>query len=97
MFTDIDAGSAAVLATLSVGSGSLAATSGGGVTVGGSSSAMTLAGSIADINTFLAGSNVTFTTASNAVANVNLTVTLNDGGNTGIPGAGPAQRKTPML
>ena len=43
-----------------------------------------MTGTIADINAFIAGSNLTFTTALNATANVNLTVTLNDGGATGI-------------
>jgi hypothetical protein len=87
-FADVDAGSASVTATLSVGSGTLAGTSGGGVTASGSGTAsMTLSGSIANINTFISGSNVTFTTASNATSNVTLTVGINDGGNTGAGGA----------
>ncbi len=86
-FSDADAGSSSVTVTFSVGSGTLAATSGGGVTVGGTSSALTLTGSIANINTFIAGSNVTFTTAANATSNVTLTVGINDGGNTGSGGA----------
>lgn len=84
-FSDVDAGSSAVTATLSVSSGTLAAISGGGVTVGGTSSALTLTGSIAAINSFIAG--VTFTTALNSVADVTLTVAINDGGNTGSGGA----------
>ena len=87
-FADVDAGSASVTVTLSVPSGTLAATSGGGVTVTGSGTgSMTLAGSIANINAFIAGSNVTFTTASNATSNVTLTAGINDGGNTGSGGA----------
>jgi len=87
-FSDADAGSSAsVTATLSVGSGTLAATSSGNVTVGGTATAMTLSGKIADINAFIAASNVTFTSASNATANVTLTVAINDGGNTGSGGA----------
>ncbi|RZJ61761.1 MAG: tandem-95 repeat protein, partial [Acidovorax sp.] len=86
-FADADASSSAVTVTLSVGSGSLAATSGGAVVVGGTASAMTLTGSIANINTFIAGSNVTFTTAANATSNVTLNVGINDGGNTGSGGA----------
>src|SRR5690606_32011071 len=82
-----DAGSANVTVTLSVGSGTLSAASGGGVTVGGTASALTLTGSIADINSFIAGSNLSFTTAANATANVTLTVNINDGGNTGSGGA----------
>ncbi len=86
-FSDADAGSSPVTVILSVASGSLAATSGGGVTVGGTSSAMTLSGSISNINAFVAGSNVSFTTAANATADVTLTVSINDGGNTGSGGA----------
>ena len=86
-FVDADAGTSSVTVTLSVGSGSLAATSGGGVTVGGTASALTLTGSVSSINTFIAGSNVTFTTAANAMANVTLTVAVDDGGNIGSGGA----------
>ncbi|MBV7544294.1 hypothetical protein, partial [Acidovorax sp. sic0104] len=64
-FSDVDAGSSSVTATLSVSGGTLAATSGGGVTVGGTATALTLTGSASNINTFVAGSNVTFTTAAN--------------------------------
>jgi len=44
---------------------------------------MTLLGNITALNAFIAASNVTFTTASNATANVILTVETNDGGHTG--------------
>lgn len=86
-FSDVDAGSSSVTVTLSVTSGSLAATSGGGVTIGGTSSALTLTGSISNINTFIASSNVSFTTAANTTADVTLTASINDGGNTGTGGA----------
>ncbi|WP_028445790.1 DUF4347 domain-containing protein, partial [Chitinimonas koreensis] len=43
-FADVDADTGSVTVTLTVGSGSLAATSGGGVTVGGSATALTLSG-----------------------------------------------------
>ena len=86
-FSDVDAGASSVTVTLSVPSGSLAATSGGGVTVGGTSSALSLTGSIANINTFIAGNNLIFVTAANATANVILTVAVDDGGNTGSGGA----------
>ena len=86
-FSDVDAGGSSVTATLSVASGTLAATSGGGVTVGGTSSALTLTGTVANINAFIAGSNLTFTTAANATADVTLTVAIDDGGNTGSGGA----------
>ncbi|BCH33357.1 hypothetical protein MesoLjLc_52870 [Mesorhizobium sp. L-8-10] len=84
-FSDADAGSGSVTVTLSVPSGTLAASNGGGVTVGGTASALTLTGSIININTFIAGSNVTFTTAANASGDVMLTVGINDGGNSGGP------------
>ncbi len=97
-FTDVDAGSASVTVTLSVDSGTLNATSGGGVTVSGSgTTTLMLSGSIANINTFIAGSNVSFTTASNATSNVNLGVDINDGGNTGAGGAQTNSGATALL
>ncbi|MEN2980600.1 DUF4347 domain-containing protein, partial [Tistrella arctica] len=86
-FADVDVGSGTVVVTLSVASGALAATSGGSVTVGGTASALTLTGTIANINSFIAASGVSFTTAANATADVTLTVGIDDGGNTGSGGA----------
>ena len=86
-FADSDAGSASVRVTLGVGSGTLAATDAGGVTVGGTSVSRTLDGSIASINAFIAAGSVTFTPAANATANVTLTIGINDQGNTGTGGA----------
>ena len=88
-FTDVDADGASETATLSVDSGTLAATNGGGVTAGGTgTSVLTLVGSLANLNAFIAGGNVAFTTASNATGDVTLSVAIDDGGNTGIdPGA----------
>ena len=85
--SDADAGGASVTATLSVPGGSLAASSGGGVTVGGTASALTLTGSVANITSFIAGSNVTFTPAANATSDVTLAVAVDDAGNTGSGGA----------
>ena len=86
--TDIDEGGAAMQMTLSVPSGSLAASSGAGVTVGGSSSStLTLLGSVTDINAFIAASQITYTTAVNANGSVTLTVFTSDQGNTGSGGA----------
>lgn len=82
-FSDVDAGSGSVAVTLSVGSGSLSATSGIGVTIGGTSSAMTLTGAIDNINLFIASARVTFLTAANATADVTLTASINDNGNSG--------------
>ena len=46
-----------------------------------------LSGTQAGINSFIAASNVTYTTAANANGTVTLTVTTSDGGNTGSGGA----------
>lgn len=86
-FSDADAGSGNVTATLSVPAGALAATSGAGVTVGGTASALTLTGTIANINAFIAASNVTYAPAANDTATRVLTVSINDGGNAGSGGA----------
>ncbi|MCC6917556.1 MAG: VCBS repeat-containing protein [Alphaproteobacteria bacterium] len=87
-FADVDAGSASVTATLSVATGQLSATSGSGVTVSGSGTGtLGLTGSIANINNFIAGSNLSYLTASNATGSVTLNVSINDGGSTGTGGA----------
>uniref|UniRef100_UPI0021CAAF4D putative Ig domain-containing protein n=1 Tax=Parapedobacter soli TaxID=416955 RepID=UPI0021CAAF4D len=86
-FADLDAGSGEVFVTLSVPIGTLNASSGAGVTVGGTSNALTLTGNIANINAFIAASNVTYTTALNATVNVMLTVTIDDNGHSGSGGS----------
>ncbi|MEN2991901.1 hypothetical protein WG926_26580, partial [Tistrella sp. BH-R2-4] len=63
------------------------ATSGSGVTVGGTATSRTLSGTVTAINAFIAANGVSFTPAANATADVTLTVTVNDGGNTGTGGA----------
>jgi VCBS repeat-containing protein len=88
--SDVDAASAAISVTLSVGGGTLSAASGGGVTVSGSGSgSITLSGSQADINAYLANvsSQPTFTPVANANGPVSLTMTTSDNGNTGSGGA----------
>ncbi|MHB0765674.1 DUF4347 domain-containing protein [Stutzerimonas sp. NM35] len=86
-FNDIDAGINAVTATFSVPSGTLSATTGLGVTVGGSGTGLlTLTGSLADINFFIAANGLTFKTAQDATASVILTVNINDGGFSGSGG-----------
>ncbi|WP_448680774.1 Ig-like domain-containing protein [Pseudomonas nicosulfuronedens] len=82
-FADVDAGSASVTVTLSVGSGTLSAVTGGGVSVGGTASALTLSGSIADINAFIAGGAVHFLGALDSTGSVTLTAGINDGGHSG--------------
>ncbi len=84
---DADAGAGTVSVTLSVDAGALTAGAAGGVTVSGSGTgSITLSGSLADINAYLAGaSRPTFTPAANATASVTLTMTTSDNGNTGGP------------
>ncbi|WP_216594969.1 Ig-like domain-containing protein [Comamonas testosteroni] len=101
-FADVDAGAGSVTATFSVGSGTLAATSASGVTVGGSGTGtLTLTGTVADINAFIAASGLSFTTASNATANVTLTIAIDDGGNTGtdpgLSGTGSSEADSATL
>ncbi|MCZ4312787.1 DUF4347 domain-containing protein [Comamonadaceae bacterium G21597-S1] len=86
VFADIDGGGAAMVATFSVASGSLAASAGSGVAIGGTANALTLTGSLADLNTFLAAGGLHFTTASSATADVLLGIAINDGGNSGVGG-----------
>ncbi len=87
VFSDVDAGGGNVTATLTVGAGILAATSGNGVTVGGTATNLTLDGTIGAINGFIAGNQLTYTTAANSITAQTLGVNLNDGGNTGTGGA----------
>lgn len=86
-FSDADAGGGSITVSLAVPTGTLAASSGGGVTVGGTASALTLTGTVVDINAFITGNNVSFTGATNATGNVTLTASINDGGNSGNGGA----------
>ncbi len=72
-----------VTLTLTASAGTLAATSGGGVTIGGSASAaLTLTGTIADIDSYLNGTNITHTPGENLAGTDAATVSLsiNDGG-----------------
>lgn len=57
---DPDAGGGNVTMTLSIPLGTLAATSGGGVTASGSSSSYTLTGALADLNAFIVAGLVTY-------------------------------------
>ncbi len=86
--SDVDAGSSSLSVTLSVPAGTLNATSAAGVNVSGNGTgALVLSGSAADINAFIAASQVSYNTALNANGAVTLTVTTDDGGNTGSGGA----------
>ncbi|MBI5109772.1 MAG: tandem-95 repeat protein, partial [Rhodocyclales bacterium] len=84
---DVDAASSTINVTLSVPTGSLLATTSGGVTVtGNGTGSLLLAGTQANINAFIAASNVSFQPAANAAGTVTLTVTTSDLGNTGTGG-----------
>jgi VCBS repeat-containing protein len=88
---DADAGSGTITVTLAVSGGTLAAASAGGVTVANSGTAsITLSGTLANINAYLAAtgpSRVTFSPVADFNGPVTLTMTTNDGGNTGTGGA----------
>ncbi len=89
-FSDVDAGSGSITLTLSANEGTFSASSGGGVTVGGSGTAtLTLSGTVANIDTYInTASNIKYTGAANVNGNsaAFLTLTANDGGNTGTGG-----------
>jgi hypothetical protein len=96
-FADPDAGGLPVTVTLGVASGTLSATTGGGVTVAGSGTgALTLTGSIANINAFITAGSATFTTALNVITSVTLAIGIDDGGNTGTGGALTASANTTL-
>ncbi len=80
--SDVDTVGSVTL-TLTASAGTLSATSGGGVTIGGSASAaLTLTGTIADIDSYLNGANITHAPGENLAGNDAATVSLsvNDGG-----------------
>ena len=90
--SDVDAGGGNVTVTLSIpgGSGALSAVGIAGVIVGGCGTAsLTLTGTVAAINTFLStpAQSVTYNPVGNSTADVTLTVTTNDNGNSGTGGA----------
>lgn len=87
VFSDPDAapGSSLMTATVSVGSGTLTATSSGVVTVvsGSGTGTLTLSGTLNALNGYVAASRIQFKTAPNSDQNVSATVTIDDGGATG--------------
>jgi len=89
-FTDVDAASGTVTLTLTVGAGNLTASSGGSVTVTGSgTTTIALSGTVANIDTYLnTASNIKYTGELNVNGDnaTTLTLTANDGGNTGSGG-----------
>ncbi|MFM9842004.1 MAG: calcium-binding protein, partial [Dongiaceae bacterium] len=87
-FSDVDAGTNDVTVTLSVSAGTLIALSGPFVAVTGSGTgSIMLTGTVSAINSFISGGNVDYTTPLNDTAAQTLTVSIDDGGNTGSGGA----------
>ncbi|WP_218585602.1 DUF4347 domain-containing protein [Pseudomonas sp. Marseille-P9899] len=74
-----DPDSVNIYMTLNVTSGTLSATSGDGVVVGGNATTMNLSGTIAAVNAFIANNRLTYTTAANATADATLTVLVDTG------------------
>jgi Bacterial Ig domain len=85
-FTDVDSAAGNVSATFAVPRGQLGASSGGGVTIAGSATSLTLTGTVANVNAFISGGGLSYTTANFDPNPVSLTVTINDQGNTGSGG-----------
>ena len=77
-FADVDSGTLTV--TLSIADGSISASTGGGVTVGGTGVARTFTGTTAALNTFFTTTgNITYTTALDNTAARVLTTQVSDG------------------
>ncbi len=94
-FADSDAGSGSLTATFSVPSGAVTASASSGVTIGGSGSARTLAGTLASINGLLSAGRLSYAPVVNANGTINLSIAINDNGNTG-GAAQSASRSVPM-
>src|SRR5690606_33852556 len=87
-FSDVDAGSVSIAVFFIIASCTFTANSGGGVTVVGSGgTSLTLNGSIADINAFIAAENLQYTPALNSTTTTLLSVSINDNGHSGSGGA----------
>ncbi len=84
-FTDVDSGTGFLMVTLAVPSGSVDAMTCSGVGVSGSASSRRFTGNLTQLNACFASAanRPRFTTAPNATANVTLTVSTTDNGNTG--------------
>ncbi|MDA7085527.1 type I secretion C-terminal target domain-containing protein, partial [Pseudomonas sp. SA3-5] len=88
--SDVDVASGLVSVTLAVASGTLSAANANGVNVAGSGTgSIVLSGTLADINAYLADptSQPSYLPVADASGTVALTMTSNDGGNTGAGGA----------
>lgn len=86
--TDVDAGSGTITAALGVTTGTLGVSLAGGATISAganNSAALTLSGTLAQVNAALA--TLTYTSTSDTATSDTLSITVNDGGNTGTGGA----------
>ncbi len=95
---DVDAGSATLTLTLTVGNGVLTAAGSGGVTVTGSPAAsIVLSGSQGDLNTYLASTNLNYAPSANYNGNDAFDAVIDDGGATGVPGPQSGNDSTTIL
>ncbi|MEW8286385.1 MAG: FG-GAP-like repeat-containing protein, partial [Candidatus Thiodiazotropha endolucinida] len=90
-FSDVDAGAGTLTVTLTTSTGgNLSASAGTGITIGGSSTARTLTGTLSDLNNYFdTASNITYlhgTANDNGNDADTINVTINDNGNTGSGG-----------
>ncbi|MEW8660421.1 MAG: FG-GAP-like repeat-containing protein, partial [Candidatus Thiodiazotropha endolucinida] len=90
-FADIDAGAGTLTVTLTTSTGgNLSAAAGTGITIGGSSTARTLTGTLSDLNNYFnTASNITYLHGTPGTEGDNadtINVTINDNGNTGTGG-----------
>jgi hypothetical protein len=86
-FTDPDADAGIMTATVTVDRGALSGVSAAGVTVSGAGNTLTLSGTLADLNSYIAAGLLGFVTAPGDSTAVTLAVSVNDGGATGIGGS----------
>ncbi|QLF92922.1 DUF4347 domain-containing protein [Pseudomonas sp. ABC1] len=89
-FGDVDSGSGSVRVIFSVanGNGTFSATASSGVTVtNNGTNAITLEGTVADINTLVSNGRLTYLGALNAAGVKTMSISINDNGNTGSGGA----------
>jgi VCBS repeat-containing protein len=88
LVSDVDAGAGIVTITLRAERGSLSAVDGGSVTVAGSGTGtLILAGTVSDLNAYIAGAGIGFQAPADENGTMKVHVTVNDGGNTGVGGA----------
>ncbi len=86
---DADSGSGSITLTLVASEGTLAGSASTGITLGGSGSTLTVSGTVTDVDTYLnTATNIQYTGAlnDNGTPGATLSVTVNDGGNTGTGG-----------